>query len=155
MGNMFTGPALSTSSGAIGLLELDLCCTGCGGGHFENCCGYNPCCPAIGAPHGPEWEAAAPGFAPYIAEAEKLAASLPGCLCGAGCYDAQAVKAILDARWLAGANAYLVRYNLRAEVFFWVTYNDKGQPQPHVAIQFFTYQPGREFGAIRVGSGKS
>jgi hypothetical protein len=134
---MGQGPSIYESSGAIGMLEFNLCCTQCGGGRFDACQLCGVCCPAIAYPHGPEWEAAAFGFAPLLAEAERIAAGLPACCGNVGCYNAMAIKTALDEAWVPKANAYLAPYNLRVEVFYWVTYDDKGHPTYHVAIQFF------------------
>jgi hypothetical protein len=131
---MGQSPSILESSGAIGMLEFNTCCPQCGGGHFDECQLCGVCCPAIAYPHGPEWEAAAVGFAPLLAEAERIAGAQPTCC---GCYDAMAVKTALDAGWTAKANAYLARYNLRAEVYYWITTDDKGNVEHHVAIQFF------------------
>jgi hypothetical protein len=131
---MGQSPSILQSSGAIGMLEFNTCCPQCGGGHFDECQLCGVCCPAIAYPHGPEWEAAAVGFAPLLAEAERIAGAQPTCC---GCYDAMAVKTALDAGWTARANAYLAQYNLRAEVYYWITTDDKGNIEHHVAIQFF------------------
>jgi len=47
----------------------------------------------------------------------------------------------LDTRWTPKANAFLVQFGLRVEVFVWVTRDDKGNATPHLAIQLFRYNP--------------
>lgn len=108
----------------IGLLELNTCCKCCvraglfSLGRFAFVC----CCipSSSSGPKGQEWNAAAPGFASHILDAEEIAASVRkhGCC---GCFDSLEVKTALDREWVNKANTYLRNYNLRAETLCWDT----------------------------------
>jgi hypothetical protein len=90
-------------------------------------------------PRGPEWLVAEPGFAPLLDDAKHIAASLPESDRESSDIGSRAksIKSVLDTVWVAKANAYLSQYNLRLEVFCWVTTDDKGNPQFYTAIRIY------------------
>ena len=133
MGNY---PSMGSSGGTVvGALELNLCgntfpCCGT----WNNCCAdtFCPCCPGITSPKGPEWDAAAEGFKPFLEEASAVTYKSISCGC---CVDVFKAKANLDGDWTARANTYLGQHGLKVEVCAFYTSDGKSST-PHLVVQF-------------------
>ena len=94
------------------------------------------CCLPSG-PSDSRWLAAAPGFAPLLAEVDQYAVVKPCCGCASA--DPFASKTALDGEWTPKANAYLAQHGLVCQIHAFYQYVSTGQggtavPMAHLLI---------------------